>query len=286
MISVSEWVPSYGDPHELSESGQSAEIWEHAQLEALDCPPQPLALAFVDGVRRGEAVLYLKEHTALAAAFGVGSVLPGGRFGPSLIARVFARHPQVELPAQAGGWSWSSLDVPAEMEPELAVHKAMREAEARLAAQLEQEWVILDGPLSAPLPAGIGYVKTQARTLLEPEQEQRLSLLQPGQRSSLFRLGEKQACYVRLAPLRGPSHPYFALVRLEVFGEAEWARQRLHRVAGALPAYAGVAHIDPRAPQNLQPIAAMEKDLRRRLGDAGLALRAVRAAVAQLSTAP
>jgi hypothetical protein len=39
-------------------------------------------------------------------------------------------------------------------------------------------------------------------------------------------------------------------------------------------------HIEPRAPQNLVPIAALERDLRHRLGDAGLVLRALRSAVA------
>ncbi len=282
MISVSEWVPSYGDPHELSESTQQAQIWEHDCLQAVDCPALDLPLSFVDGVRRGEAVLYFQQYTGLAAAFGVGSVLPGGRFGPSRIERVFARFPEVDLPPQAGGWSWKSLPAPAEMEAEMAVHQAMREAEAKLAAELAQDWVVVDGPLASPLAQGVGYVKTQARSLLEPAQEERLRLLQAGQRSSLFSLGDKQACYVRLAPLPAHGHPYFGLVRLEVFGERQWARQRLHQVAGALPAYAGVAHLDPRAPQNLQPIAALEKDLRRRLGDAGLALRAVRASVGAL----
>jgi hypothetical protein len=52
-----------------------------------------------------------------------------------------------------------------------------------------------------------------------------------------------------------------------------------------LPRYAGLGHIDPRAPQNLQPVAALERHLRHGLGDIALAVRATREAVAVLATA-
>jgi hypothetical protein len=55
------------------------------------------------------------------------------------------------------------------------------------------------------------------------------------------------------------------------------------RVAGAIPRFAGVAHRDPRAPQNLQPIGALETHLRHLLGHVGLATRAVHEAVHALS---
>jgi hypothetical protein len=37
--------------------------------------------------------------------------------------------------------------------------------------------------------------------------------------------------------------------------------------------------VDPRAPQNLVPIAALERELRHRMGDQRLVYRALRAAV-------
>jgi hypothetical protein len=52
------------------------------------------------------------------------------------------------------------------------------------------------------------------------------------------------------------------------------------RSAAVLPRVGSEPHIEPRAPQNLVPIAALERDLRHRLGDAGLVLRALRSAVA------
>jgi hypothetical protein len=57
-------------------------------------------------------------------------------------------------------------------------------------------------------------------------------------------------------------------------------------VAATIPRYAGVPHRDPRAPQNLQPIGALETHLRHLLGDPGLAYRAVREAVAARLVAP
>jgi hypothetical protein len=47
-----------------------------------------------------------------------------------------------------------------------------------------------------------------------------------------------------------------------------------------LPRFASVPHKDPRAPQNQQPIAGRERELRRRLGDAQLLERALRVAAA------
>lgn len=51
-------------------------------------------------------------------------------------------------------------------------------------------------------------------------------------------------------------------------------------LSAELPRFAGVAHRDPRAPQNLQPVGALETHLRHLLGHPGLAMRAVREAVA------
>ena len=56
----------------------------------------------------------------------------------------------------------------------------------------------------------------------------------------------------------------------------------VEQAASIIPRYAGIAHRDPRAPQNLQPVGALESHLRHLLGDPGLAYRAVREAVAGL----
>jgi hypothetical protein len=49
-------------------------------------------------------------------------------------------------------------------------------------------------------------------------------------------------------------------------------------VAATLPRFASQPHNDPRAPQNLHPIAGLERELKRRLGDPLLLERALRQA--------
>lgn len=284
-ISVSEWVPSYGDPHQLEDEQEYARVWEHEQLRSVDTPacPRP-RLAFVDGVRRAEALLYLDQTAAVAGVLAAGAALPGAGYAGIRVERVFLRAAEIQLPPQAGGWNWRSLLIPQELSAELALQRAMRELEAEVSAALAREGyaLVLDGPLQAQLPQAVGYVKTQQRSLLPPEQSQALSGLKTGQRSSMFSWGSKHGCYIRMGSGGDHQHPYHGLVRLEAMGEADGCRQWLHEVAGWLPEFAGVAHLDPRAPQNLQPIAGLEKELRRRCGDPGLALRAVRQAVAQI----
>ena len=53
------------------------------------------------------------------------------------------------------------------------------------------------------------------------------------------------------------------------------------RTAALLPLVASAPHLDPRAPQNLVPVGALERVLRHRMGDGGLVYRALRAAVSQ-----
>ena len=56
------------------------------------------------------------------------------------------------------------------------------------------------------------------------------------------------------------------------------AKRIADRVTAVVPAVASEPHIDPRAPQNLVPIAALERELRRRMGDPAIVYRALRAA--------
>jgi hypothetical protein len=63
--------------------------------------------------------------------------------------------------------------------------------------------------------------------------------------------------------------------------DVDAARARADRTAAVLPRFASQPHKDPRAPQNLHPIAGLERALRRRLGDPALLERALRAAAAR-----
>jgi len=74
------------------------------------------------------------------------------------------------------------------------------------------------------------------------------------------------------------------IVRLEFAGSLalDDVRTMADGFAISIPRYAGIPYIDPRAPQNLQPIGALEQHLRHLLGDKLLAERTVRDAIATL----
>lgn len=304
-IYAGEWAPEYGGPHLTEADGPEgqAEVWEHSLLTSVDCPPLARPLAFVDGIRRVEAQLFYAEGNeepapGVAGALAVGAVVPSPA-GPLEVVEVEVRRLAIfgsgktaSLPPQPGGWSWQtvtledgSLDAPMQ-----ELQRLMREREWALAERLAAagQLVCLDGPLHSTrdLKASIvGYVKTHHRRLLEPAAHAKVALLEHGQRTSLFTVSERHSCYFRLAQRTPRHHPWFGIVRLEVSAGA--GRQAtvatMNAVCGTLPRYAGVSHVDPRAPQNLQPVGALERELRRRCGDTALGTRATREAVAQLA---
>jgi hypothetical protein len=167
----------------------------------------------------------------------------------------------------------------------------MRLAEGLLAESLAAAGyvTIVDGPLSYVRSRDqpvVGYVKTHSRPLLALDAHLRVPDLEAGERTSLFTLGtDRYSAYLRLAPVSPTSGPWTGIVRLEIPQSAgeQAAISVADAVAATIPRFAGIAHRDPRAPQNLQPVGALEKHLRHALGDGRLARRAVREAVAQLT---
>ena len=112
--------------------------------------------------------------------------------------------------------------------------------------------------------------------------ESRVPELGSAQRTPLFLARESYSAYVRIAPPVPFGSPWGGIVRIEVPESQGLARaqRRADQVAVTLPRFAGVAHKDPRAPQNLLPIGALERQLRHRLGPADRAARAIRLSVA------
>jgi hypothetical protein len=107
-----------------------------------------------------------------------------------------------------------------------------------------------------------------------------------GERTPLFVIGrggqyERYSWYQRLAELAG-GHSWTGVVRCEVSSALtlDTAIMIANRTAAVLPLVGSEAHVVPRAPQNLVPIAALERELRRRLGDPAFVYRALRSAVA------
>jgi hypothetical protein len=160
----------------------------------------------------------------------------------------------------------------------------MRRAEGETASRLASEFfVVADGPLyDLSATQAIGYIKSHRVTYLPEPQNVTVAALAAGQRTPLFTISDykRYSWYVRLAVLAG-GHSWTGIVRCEASGVHPLAEviAMADRSAAVLPSVASEEHIDPRAPQNLVPIAALERDLRHRMGDRGLVYRALREAV-------
>jgi hypothetical protein len=146
--------------------------------------------------------------------------------------------------------------------------------------------VVFDGPLRGRNdPAGVGYVKTQHVLYLPERFVPVLGRLADGDRTPVFLVGgrgfTRYSWYLRLPGPR--NQPLSGIVRLEIpaIGPACDAVGRAEQVSALLPRFASQPHKEPRAPQNLYPIAGLESQLRRRLGDANLLERSLRLAAAQ-----
>jgi hypothetical protein len=107
--------------------------------------------------------------------------------------------------------------------------------------------------------------------------------LGPGERTPVFLLGtswDRFTWYLRLpCP---PGHPWAGIARVECAANlpASDAIALANVSQAVLPRFASEEYKDSRAPQNLYPVAGLERELRRRLGHPGLLYRALRAAAA------
>jgi hypothetical protein len=143
--------------------------------------------------------------------------------------------------------------------------------------------LIVDGPLRGRdrLPRALGYIKSHHATYLPPELNALVGTLTPGQRTPAFHMGTSWDRYSWYLRLPGPAGaPWSGVVRIEC--AADLPVSEVTRLAGlsqrSLGRFASDTYKDSRAPQNLYPIAGLERELRRRLGDPRLLYRALREA--------
>lgn len=300
-------------------SVESSGAWTSI-VPAARAPSDPLV--FVDGVRRVEARVLLRRlpsdvvdslygepvHGVVHGAFGayaVGAVeVSGSRatWGAAEIQRVLSTGAGVEVSLGEGprGVAYRASSAPETDAdaPLRDLQRAMRAAEERVArASAEQGAVVIaDGPLSfgAARPARgrvLGFVKRLYK-LYVGEKVSMLPSLRRGTRSPIFAIHapagfSRWSWFVRLAdPARGDSE-WAGLARLEVDGGTplDEARALADETAARLPAFAPTRARDPRSPQNLLPIGALEARLRRLLGDRVLARRRLGAWLAAESAA-
>lgn len=166
------------------------------------------------------------------------------------------------------------------------VQEAMRVAEVELALEFNPQpdtLVIQDGNLFKHSRRGtmLGYIKTMQKIYLPDNHSSLLWNLAPGERTPIFELGKKNddghrySWYLRsgspdLAPDRLGYHALHGLVRLELYADRVSLNKAIeiaNQTTCLIPHYSSHPNRDPRAPQNLTPIGALEQELGRRMGD-------------------
>jgi hypothetical protein len=307
-LTVDPWDPSYGtaadDEGVESEADVDVEIEVHAAAWSAVPPPVSLApppsLVFVDGVRRVDARVWIdpdgRGETAepgVCASWAAGAVICDGeaRVAAVEVGRGLfsASSAATDLMTAHGTYQRRAARSGRPDDLSLALQQSMTTSEiavAGLARAGEGGLLVVDGPLRGRqhLSGAIGMVKTHHTHYLPLELRPLLRRLAPGERSPAFRVVSggfaRHSWYLRLPG--GGDTPMAGIVRCEC--SADLAVDVTVHLAGwsalSLPPLASEPHKDARAPQNLYPIAGLERTLRRRLGDPALLYRALRAAVA------
>ena len=302
------WRPDFGAGAEIGFDDELSQAAVDVSVETTDwsrgviVPPcDPEAFCFVDGVMRSELRVLAtdgdKRAWGLVGSFAAGGVTCNGTATftaeDDAIGRVMLLGSRVEAPTLEVSIGHSTLtyrshpvadDSPTGLRR--ALQRLMLSAEQTLAARLSSESLVFaDGPLHLDAGAAkarvVGVVKRMVRSYLPDEQAALLTHLKPGERSPVFGLGnqvlDRFAWYVRLIDGASSWHDLAGLVRCEVRMELglEEAVRIADLIACHLPTFAGRPGVDPRAPQNLTPVGALEARLKHRLGSAVLISRAL-----------
>ena len=287
-----------------------ADRWQPLDPDA-DCLA-PEALLFVDGVRRVEARVWIDENpgingqatqasAALCASYAAGVVCCCGQQAHLVLADIrrglFTIAPHAsDIITWAGNYGTRHVAGTAAITPlmvrlsqalqrHLAEVEVMTAVDARTAVQEhgvppDGDLLVVDGPLRGRqhLPRALGYIKSHRSTYLPPELNALVAALSPGQRTPVFLMGtswDRHSWYLRLPGT--PGSPWAGVVRIEC--SADLPVSEVSRLAAlsqkCLGRFASAGYKDARAPQNLYPIAGLERELRRRLGDPRLLYRAL-----------
>jgi len=296
------WPGDYDGALQIEElqENQAAEIdtavetpvWTRIPAPGDQC--RPAKLAFIDGVRRVDARVVAETGTAQIIYGMFGSIAVGAvevernkaRIDRVVLRRYLVlganRSPDPEA-FQIGNTlvtfdPYSTADS-GPMGPMLALQNQMRTEEALLAETIEASGacVFADGPLtyfSGLKHRTIGVIKRLYQPYIPSSHFALLAELQPGDRTPIFAIldgkYDRYAWYLRLAGVRPVDYAAAGIIRLEVRTGVgiENAIKSANISAVSLPAFASDAARDPRSPQNLLPVGALEQELRRRLGDA------------------
>jgi hypothetical protein len=320
-FAVDSWDPAYGSSVELAEEmvGSTAVVDPAVELareqwRPLPPPvglPTPSAVLFVDGVRRIDARIWIEQAPGTGLGTGMFGICASYAAGVVVCSRQSARLAVANVhrglftaTPDAATVSTSAGDYPLRLSSSdegndlsLALQRSLGDAELGAAAaardtlpadSLGDDLLVVDGPLRGRthLPRAIGFIKTHRASYLPPDLNAVIVALRAGQRTPVFHMGtswDRYSWYLRL-PCR-PNGTWAGVVRVECGPELPVAAvARLANLSQqVLPRYASAEHKDRRAPQNLHPIAGLERQLRRRLGHPGLLYRALRQAAGPAS---
>ncbi|CAN5855985.1 hypothetical protein BH23ACT10_BH23ACT10_25160 [soil metagenome] len=303
-IDLAVWPADYGSP--VSDDGPATTTvpvdYDHEMAQAAWEPVVPQHVAdqpvwFVDGVRRMEARAWLTGDDGATAPGLVGSWAAGAIRcdGTAVIKECQVDRGLFSAVRQRPGLETNDGLVFAGCHTDTDTDAALRNAlQARMrgleldvagVAAANDELIIVDGPLRRRLRGrAVGYVKTQHVDYLSAALRPVVADLGVGQRTPLFVLSTNAfkhwSWYLRLADVG--RHPWEAVVRCETPADGidlPQARALADEITTLLPRFASSPHRDVRAPQNLYPIGALERHLRRRLGDAAVISRRLRRVV-------
>lgn len=300
-FAVETWDPDYGvgaEADQLEPTTATVDVGVECDPQAWapirpDPAEQPPSMVFVDGVRRFDARIWIQSvdgavHPGVCASVAAGVVRCEGDRAEVITVEVrrgvFASANGATGPILTRHATYDFHPVAADTTEGLylGVHNHMTALETEI-GDVDVEFAVFDGPLRGRDRAGsVGYVKTQHVQYLPDDQQRVIYTLASGERTPLFLFSAarftKWSWYLRLPGPR--SHPLSGIVRCELpgLGRASDATGRADQISAALPRFASEPHKDTRAPQNLYPIAGLERRMRRLLGDRELLERSLRLA--------
>lgn len=300
------WPPDYDSAVQFDEQESVHEAQVDITIETIDwrairyegSESIPL-ICFVDGVRRVDARVISQESDevvyGLFGSAGVGSVFRRDAIAQLeslsvkrylILGRGNTASEQIRIGECTLNFEGISTAATNPLEVLAALQNLMRTEEAQLGQKLlsDDTCVFADGPLSyfsTATQALVGVIKRIHRLYLPADCLSLLAQLGQAERTPLFSIRDgkydRYSCYLRLVQPQQVEHPLSGLVRLEVRSAIglEKSLRLVNYASRELPKFVSSPIRDPRAPQNLVPVGALEEELRRRLGDPILVRRAV-----------
>jgi hypothetical protein len=247
------------------------------------------SVLFVDGVQQIDARIWVTDgdmsRMGLCVSLAAGRVRCDGqaRFESVALRRV-AFGPAGLGAIVCDGLAYDGAAIADANALESTVRSRREDLEVEAAVDAgAADLIVLDGHVRQreTVAGAAGFLKTHQAQYLEPEQAAVVGRLSAGQRSPVFLLQTAWSRYTWYLKLPGgEGHPWAGVVRCEASDslKATEAIEFAEYVSATLPRFASRSHKEPRAPQNLYPIAGLERELRRRLGDRLLLLRALQKA--------